>query len=159
MEHTILTEQQIISTLLLNASFIDNIGLMHGKMGISISIFFFHLARQTKNQIYEDYAGELIDEINEEISANTPVNFENVLARIGRGIKYLAQNGFIETNTDNVLEEFDNQILKVLNFNTPKEISFINGIIGFGAYFIRNIQSPMLKNILPYSSNNPYTKY
>jgi hypothetical protein len=39
MEHTISTDQHIINTLLLNASFIDNIGLMHGKMGISI--FFF----------------------------------------------------------------------------------------------------------------------
>ena len=94
METKITTDQKIINTLLLNASFIDNLGLMHGKMGISI--FFFHLARQTQNKIYEDYAGELIDEIYEEISANTLVDFENGLAGIGWGIEYLAQNNFIE---------------------------------------------------------------
>ena len=105
MEHTISTDQHIINTLLLNASFI-----MHGKMGITI--FFFQLARQTKNQIYEDYAGELIDEIYEEITANTPVDFENGLAGIGWGIENLIENEFIEANTDKVLEELDNHFFK-----------------------------------------------
>ncbi len=139
MEHIISTDQQIINTLLLNASFIDNIGLMHGKMGVSI--FFFHLARQTKNQIYEDYAGELIDEIYEEITANTPLDFENGLAGIGWGIEYLVQNGFIDADTDEVLEEFDNRIFKELIYNTPKEIGLLNGIVGIGAYFLKRIQN------------------
>ena len=96
--------QPLINTLLLNASFIDNIGLMHGKMGISV--YFFHLARSTRNKVYEEYAGELIDEIYEEIIVNTPVNFENGLAGIGWGIEYLVQNGFIEADTDEVLEDY-----------------------------------------------------
>ena len=87
-------QQRITNTLLLNASFIGNLGLMHGKMGIAI--YFFHLAQETKNQIYEDYAGELIDEIYDEISTTTPLDFENGLAGIGWGIEYLVQNGFIE---------------------------------------------------------------
>jgi lantibiotic modifying enzyme len=82
-------QQRITNTLLLNASFIDNLGLMHGKMGIAI--YFFHLARETKNQIYEDYAGELIDEIYDEISTTTTLDFENGLAGIGWGIEYLVQ--------------------------------------------------------------------
>ena len=132
---------QIINSLLLNASFIDNLGLMHGKMGISI--FFFHLARKTKNEIYEDYAGELIDEIYEEITANTPVDFENGLAGIGWGIEYLVQNKFIEADTDEVLEEFDNRIFKELIYSTPKEIGLLNGIVGIGAYFLKRIQNPL----------------
>ncbi len=51
--------QPLINPLLLNASFIDNIGLMHGKMGISA--FPFHLARSMRNKVFEEYAGELID--------------------------------------------------------------------------------------------------
>jgi len=116
MEHTISTDQQIINTLLLNASFIDNIGLMHGKMGISI--FLFQLARQTKNQIYEDYAGELIDEIYEEITTNTPVDFENGLAGIGWGIEYLVQNKFIEADTDVVHSESNERIFQELIYIT-----------------------------------------
>jgi hypothetical protein len=128
-----------VNTLLLNAGFIDNLGLMHGKMGISIC--FFHLARQTGNQIYEDYAGELIDEIYEEITINTPVDFENGLAGIGWGIEYLVQNGFIEADTDEVLEEFDNRIFKELIYNTPKEIGLLNGLVGIGAYFLKRIKN------------------
>lgn len=143
--------QNAINTLLLNASFIDNIGLMHGKMGISI--FFFHLARKTQNQIYEDYAGELIDEIYEEIDANTPVDFENGLAGIGWGIEYLVQNKFIEANTDEVLEDFDNRIFKELIYNTPIEIDLLNGIIGIGAYFLKRIQPVCRAGRNPKSNN------
>lgn len=140
METTISTDQRIINTLLLNASFIDNLGLMHGKMGISI--FFYQLARQTNNQIYEDYAGELIDEIYGEITINTPVDFENGLAGIAWGIEYLVQNGFIEADTDEVLEEFDNRVFKELIYNTPKNIGLLNGLLGIGAYLLKRIQNP-----------------
>ena len=78
---TITKDRRTTNSLLLNGSFIDNLGLMNGKMGIAI--YFFQLARQTNNQIYEGYAGELIEDIYEEISKNTPVNFENGLAGIG----------------------------------------------------------------------------
>jgi Fe-S cluster biosynthesis and repair protein YggX len=139
MQLTISTDQRISNTLLLNASFIDNLGIMHGKMGISIC--FFHLARQTGNQIYEDYAGELIDEIYEEITANTPIDFENGLAGIGYGIEYLVQNGFIEADTDEVLEEFDNRIFKELIYNTPQDIGLLNGLVGIGAYFLKRIKN------------------
>src|SRR5690606_26303535 len=98
--------------------------------------------RQTGNQIYEDYAGELIDEIYEEITANTPVDFENGLAGIGWGIEFLVQNGFIEADTDEVLEEFDNRIFKELIYNTPNDIGLLNGLTGLGAYFLKRLQNP-----------------
>ena len=97
----ILNTEHITNNLLLNASFIDNLGLLHGKM--EISICFFHLARQTGNKTYEDFAGELIDEVYEEITADTPLDFESGLAGIGWGIEYFAQNGFIEADTNEVL--------------------------------------------------------
>jgi hypothetical protein len=40
-----------VNTLLLNAGFIDNLGLMHGKIGISI--LFYHLARKYTTVIYD----------------------------------------------------------------------------------------------------------
>lgn len=140
METTLSHDQRITNTLLLNASFIDNLGLMHGKMGISI--FFYQLARQTNNPIYEDYAGELIDEIYEEITINNPIDFENGLTGIGWGIEYLVQNGFIEADTEEVLEEFDNRIFKWLIYNTPQSIGLLNGLLGIGAYLLNRIQNP-----------------
>ena len=98
----------IANILLLNASFINNLGLLNGKMGISIC--FYHLAQKYNNEIYEAYAGKLIDEIYNEISLNIHVDFENGLAGIGWGIEYLTHQGFINANTDKVLEEFDEAI-------------------------------------------------
>lgn len=131
--------QGIANALLLNASFIDNPGLMNGKMGIAI--YFFHLARQTNHPIYEDYAGELIDEIYEEINVNTPAGFENGLAGIGWGIEHLVQEGFIEAESDEVLEEFDNRIFKELIYNAPDEVGILNGIVGLGVYFLKRVQN------------------
>ncbi len=143
MEHNAIANsesrfQRIINVLLLNASFIDNLGLMHGKMGIAI--FFFHLSRETQNQVYENYAGELIDEIYEEITITTPLDFENGLAGIGWGIEYLAQNGFIEADTDEVLEDFDNRLQP--SRNQFHGIGLLKGLIGLGAYYLKRIQKP-----------------
>jgi hypothetical protein len=44
-----------VNHLLLHASFIDNLGLMSGKMGIAIC--FYHLSRKTRSEIHENYAG------------------------------------------------------------------------------------------------------
>ncbi len=131
---------RITNVLLLNVSFIDNLGLMHGKTGIAI--YFFHLAKATGNKIYEDYAGELIDEIYEEISVSTSWDFENGLADVGWGIEYLVQNGFIEADTDEVLTEFDNRLFQALIYNTPREIELLDGLVGLGAYFLKRIQNP-----------------
>ncbi len=134
--------QRITNTLLLNASFIDNIGLMHGKMGISI--YFFHLARETQNRIYKDYAEDLIDEIYEEINTTTPFDFEDGLAGIGWGIEYLAQNGFIDADTDEVLETIDSQLcLSKEQFKGP---GLLNGITGLGVYYLSRIQNPHSTN-------------
>ena len=100
--------QRIANVLLLDASFIDNLGLFNGKMGIAI--FFYNYARCTGNKIFEDYAGELIDEIYEEINLNTPVNFANGLTGIGWGIVYLAKSKFLEADTDEILEDIDKKV-------------------------------------------------
>lgn len=134
---TMSKDQRIVNFLLLNASFINNLGLMHGKMGISI--YFFHLARQTKNKTYGDYAGELIDEIYGEISTNIPIGFENGLAGIGWGIEYLVQEGFIEADTNEILAEFDQILSHELIHHCPESISLLNGLMGLGFYFLMRI--------------------
>lgn len=136
---TLTSLDQIVNTLLLNASFTDNIGLINGKMGISIT--FYHLSRLTGNKIYEDFAGELIDEIYEEILTNIPVEFENGLCGIGWGIEYLVQNNFIEGNTDEVLELIDKQVNVNFSDNTSNGFDLFTRILGLGAYCIKRIQN------------------
>src|SRR5450759_4387462 len=108
---------RIRNVLLLNASFVENIGLLNGKMGIAL--YFFKLARITKNQIYEDYAGELIEQVFNEMHATSSIDFNSGLAGIGWGVEFLVQNGFAEALDDSILEELDTVIFQ-LDRKNPK---------------------------------------
>ncbi len=133
---------RIDNHLLLNSSFIKNLGLMHGKMGLSI--FFFQIGRTRRNKIYHNYAEELIDEIYQEIDETISPYYENGLAGIGWGLDYLVRNGFVDVDTNNILADIDEKVSKEILFNTPVEIGFLNGLIGLGAY-----QLMRTKNELP----------
>jgi len=52
--------QQIADMLLLNGTLTECPGLVHGKMGIAV--FFFHYAKYTGNELFADYAMDLIGE-------------------------------------------------------------------------------------------------
>jgi len=125
--------RRIANVLLLNASFIDNLGLLNGKMGIAI--FFYHYFRYTQNKIFEDYAGELIDEIYEEINIHTPVSFEDGLTGIGWGIEYLVKNKFVQADTDEALKEIDTTIYRNSLYR-PFLLESGNDIFGYGLYFL-----------------------
>lgn len=129
--------QRVINVLLLHSSFIENLGLFNGKMGISIA--FFHLSRQTNNSLYENYAGELIDEIYEEINTTSPWNFEDGLAGIGWGIEYLVQNHFIEADTDEALFEIDNRLTPYV-YSFPSKFGINDGLLGVGFYFLSRVK-------------------
>lgn len=143
---TLTNLEQIVNTLLLNASFTANIGLINGKMGISIT--FYHLSRLSGNKIYEDFAGELIDEVYEEISDKIDISLENGLTGIGWGIEYLVQNNFIEANTDEVLEIIDKKLLNEISDNLHNWNSWLSEILRFGAYCIKRIQNTSLSRNL-----------
>lgn len=129
--------QRIANVLLLNTSLINNIGLLNGKMGIAI--FFFHYSRYTGNVIYERYAGELIDEVYEEINLTTPVYFSNGLAGIGWGIAYLVNNGYLECNTDEVLVDIDNAIFNATMESTIP-IQDQKELYGFGLFYLSRLK-------------------
>jgi hypothetical protein len=64
---------RIARHLIMHASFLTDLGLYHGKMGIVL--FFAHYARYTGESLYDEFAGKLMDEIQEEIHADIPINF------------------------------------------------------------------------------------
>jgi hypothetical protein len=131
--------RKITNELFINASFAESPGLMHGKMGICI--FFYHFAQITETKTYEDFAGELLDNIFEEINSETPFDFEKGLAGIGWGIEYLVQSGFVEGDTDEALAEIDQKLYQELTSNPPSAIGFLSGILGIGIYFLSRIKN------------------
>lgn len=128
------TYQNLITSLLLNGNFIQNTGLMHGKTGLTI--LFYHLAKANGNPAFENFANELVDDICTNLTSQMPADFENGLEGIGWGMEYLIQNGFLEADADEVLEEFDKQIFRKFLENTPANIGLLNGILGTGYYFL-----------------------
>ena len=53
--------RRIANHLILHSIDIEDIGLFHGKMGVVL--FFAHYARYTDSAIYDDFAGELLEEM------------------------------------------------------------------------------------------------
>jgi len=68
IRHEFTTHERIVNALLLNAGFIDNLGLMHGKMGICI--FFYHVSRYTNNKVCESYADEFLEKVHKYMTKN-----------------------------------------------------------------------------------------
>ena len=65
---------RIAGHLIINTSFIKDLGLYNGKMGIIL--FFAHYAQYTQKDIYHDFAGKLLEEIYAEIhNYPPPLNF------------------------------------------------------------------------------------
>jgi hypothetical protein len=107
--------QRISNMLLINGGFLNNSGLYTGEMGFVL--YFFRYARYSQNELYSKYGFDLIEKIQNRIYQETPINYKQGLAGIGSAIEYLVQNGFIETHTDEVLEDFDKRIF--FTFNLP----------------------------------------
>lgn len=135
--------KRIAGILLLNASFIESPGLLNGKLGITI--FFYHYYRYTGNEIYNEFAGELIDQIYEEINTSIPVNFEDGLTGIGWGIEYLVKNRLVDADTDEALAEIDNTLYR-RRLNSAILIDESNSIFGYGLYYLSRLTGHNIDN-------------
>lgn len=130
--------QYIVNLLLSNSGSVYNIGLLNGKMGIAM--FLYQYSRYSKNQLYENFAGNLIDEIYEEINYGLSVDFANGLMGIGWGFEYLVRENFLEANTDEVLSEIDNLVF-CSTLKTPVLITNQIDLFGFGLYYLSRLNS------------------
>ena len=133
---------RIANHLIMNASFLTDLGLYHGKMGIVL--FFAHYGRYTGETLYDDFAGELLDEIQNEIHIDMPINFESGLCGIGWGIEYLLENGFMEGDSDEILSDIDIKIME-WDLRRIKDLSFRTGLEGISCYIQKRIDSPFRK--------------
>jgi hypothetical protein len=137
--------QHIARHLVLHASTRD-IGLLNGKTGISL--FFYHYARYSGKKIYDDFAGELVDDVYKEIHKEIPLGFADGLCGIAYGIEYLIRNRFVEANPDEVLEELDKRIVE-WDVRRITDYSLKTGLKGIACYVIsrrenRNSRNPYL---------------
>ncbi|MDO8965175.1 lanthionine synthetase LanC family protein [Algoriphagus sp.] len=143
MEQALRKLQEINGYLLENAKEENGLGLLHGKLGLSI--YFFHLARKTENQEFLEAAENLIEELFEKLKeAKLPVDFENGLAGIAWGISYLVNSDFVEADLDDTLGELDDRIFKFLEDQKGKLAANVrNGIIGYLLYCLDRLENSL----------------
>lgn len=131
--------QQIADILLINGTMLENSGLWYGKMGVAV--FFFHYAQYAGNELFEDYAVEIIRAIQADIHRDSITDYDRGLAGIGAGIGYLSQSGFLAIDTDEVLEDFDNRIRQDIMYQPQENNSLGNGLCGLCQYFLYRVKS------------------
>ncbi len=143
------TYEQALAYLTINSSFLRDLGLFHGRMGIVL--FFAHYAHISNSKHYEDFAGHLLDEIYEEIHWDLPVNLENGLCGIGWGIEYLVQHGFMEGNTDEILADIDRKVMEIDPLRLS-DLSFRRGLAGIAFYVIARLNAKRQTPVLPFDT-------
>ncbi len=133
--------KRIVNRIIIKSCDLSDLGLFHGKMGFVI--FFFHYAAFTKNPIYENFAGQLLDQIFEDIHNKLSIDLENGYCGIGWGIEYLSQNNFIEGDTNKILESIDNKVME-WNLSRVTDLSLKSGIAGVFHYVLCRLNNKIL---------------
>jgi lantibiotic modifying enzyme len=122
-------EQKILYHLMLKSMFIRDCGLLHGKIGIAL--FFYSFSKRANNEVFSDFADDLLDSIWETTYNNSPVSFASGLTGIAWGIEYLLQNNFVSGIGNNICEEIDKKImsLDVRRLNSEFIENELNGLL------------------------------
>jgi len=135
--------EQALAYLTINCTLINDLGLLHGKMGIAI--FFAHYSQKTQNREYKELAENIIEDICENLNCDMPIQLESGLCGIGWGIEYLVQQGFIEGEADEILADIDQKVSTINPMNMT-DLSFHNGLLGIAFYVLTRLKSPNRKN-------------
>lgn len=142
-------EERMIHRLILESSFLADLGLLHGKMGIAI--FFYEYAKRTGHPLFSECADDLLDDLWNEINTYTPVDFANGLVGIGWGLEYLIQQGFVEASED-IFEEIDRRIMET-DIRRITNFSLETGLTGLLHYIMARIQGAIQRKIsIPFDS-------
>jgi lantibiotic modifying enzyme len=126
----------------------NNIGLMGGKIGVAL--FYFYYAKLMAEDNYADYGVELISDVFDVINNDfTYHTHAGGLAGIGWTVEHLAQNDFIDTDTNEILEDLDPYLHRSMIFDIENgNYDFLHGAVGNGLYFLSRMTSEKSKNYL-----------
>lgn len=143
MEQALEKLHEINRLLLENAKEETDLGLLHGKLGLSI--YFYHLAKKTRNHEYNLEADKLIGELFEKLSeTKLPIDFENGLTGMAWGISYLVNSDFVEANLDETLAELDDRIFRFLeDQKNHLSADFRSGILGYLTYYLDRLENSL----------------
>jgi len=126
----------------------DNIGLMGGKIGVAL--FYFYYAKFLAEDKYADYGVESISDVFDVINNDFTYHTHAAgLAGIGWTVEHLAQNDFIDTDTNEILADLDPYLHKTMIYDIGNQnYDFLHGAVGNGVYFLSRINNEKSKDYL-----------
>lgn len=142
-------EQRILHFLILNTSFIKDVGLMSGKTGILLALVEYN--KRLYNKIYGDFIEELIDDIWEQIHKELSIGFSDGLSGIGWGVEFLIHHKIIDGTGMELCIEIDREIMGT----DPRRIvdmGLDNGLEGLLFYILAHIRNAMLQKQIPFDT-------
>lgn len=101
--------RSIANILLINIQHIDKLDLWNGKMGVIL--FYYHYGRYIDKSFYEDVADSILDLVIETVSRSAQPDNYDLLSSVGIGIEYLLAQHFVESDSDDLLEDLDKYLL------------------------------------------------
>lgn len=128
--------REIAHHVLLHTHLTSGIGLLNGKMGVVL--FLFHYGRYAGNDVYGQLAEKILDEVIDNIDANTPLSFCDGWMGIGWAVEYLYQKGFIGGDTNEVLEVIDCKVMELFSL-TMEDLDLDNGLGGIVQYVLTRL--------------------
>ncbi|MBS5528210.1 MAG: glycosyltransferase [Prevotella sp.] len=134
-------ENEIVK--LLTISHNNNISISRGICGKIIILLLW--ARLTKSEIFEKIAESFISIVNENLSYNTPLTFENGLLGVGWCWEFLIQNKLLDGDSQIILEDIDNRIMSI-RCDKMKDLSLETGLQGLIVYTLARIKGCIINN-------------
>lgn len=115
---------------------LDTPGLLKGKMGVCL--YFFEAFHHNNNPRYRQAAQSILQEVYTSIHQSPiPTYFDNGLAGIAWGIHRLIKMELLEGNADELLEQIDNVLFKVISEKSEElEFGVKRGLLGYLVYVL-----------------------
>ncbi|QNK61231.1 hypothetical protein H7F33_11685 [Pedobacter sp. PAMC26386] len=116
----------------------ENYSLFDGRLGLCLINY---MSRQKDDDRLDSttVAEEILNDVIDNLSGMETYTFSHGLLGFGWAIEWLHQNGFIEENTNEFLEELDDKIYQNIVNNEVTSYSLETGLIGALLYFYKRI--------------------
>lgn len=102
--------RKIADYLLLQSSNMREVGLFHGKMGVTVALYMY--SAKYDDPLMEEYAWDLFQQVYEAVHVDMPVGIESGLAGIGYGTTLLRKYGLVDCDLNEILMDVDFKIME-----------------------------------------------
>lgn len=140
----------IYELLLSHATHENDLGLLSGFAGIAMAMFY--ASQASGESKYRQKADEMLDVLSEKLSDCFVFSHCCGLAGIGWLYQHLNDKGWIDVDTNTLLEDFDSVLTKtMLHYLSKRQIDFLHEATGIAYYFYsRHNDNPAVNQVLSY---------